>query len=114
MTAIMKEEKDENFTGSIWTTEPHSEEVASSSTSVVDSTAEGDNEVPSTSAEEANESEDPTHHIIEPDEEEEMWEKVNERKRTFNTLPPRPARGSKASEVWFSLYLCSLRCTNYF
>ena len=51
MTAIMKEEKDENFTGSIWTTEPHSEEVASSSTSVVDSTAEGDNEVPSTSAE---------------------------------------------------------------
>lgn len=38
---------------------------------------------------------DPSMHIVEPDEEAEMWEKVNERKLTF-TLPPRPARGSVA------------------
>lgn len=38
---------------------------------------------------------DPTVHIVEPDEEAEMWEKVNERKMTF-TLPPRPPRGSVA------------------
>lgn len=38
---------------------------------------------------------DPTMHIVEPDEEAEMWEKVNERKMTF-TLPPRPPRGSVA------------------
>ena len=37
-------------------------------------------------------------HIVEPDEEEEMWEKVNERKIS-RTLPPRPARGSTISEV---------------
>lgn len=39
--------------------------------------------------------EDPTMHVVEPDEEAEMWEKVNERKLTF-TLPPRPPRGSVA------------------
>lgn len=33
--------------------------------------------------------------IIEPDEEEEKWEKINERKSSF-TLPPRPHRGSVA------------------
>lgn len=37
-------------------------------------------------------------HIVEPDEEDEMWEKVNERKIS-RTLPPRPARGSTISEV---------------
>lgn len=31
--------------------------------------------------------------VVEPDEEDEKWEKVNERKQTF-TLPPRPPRGS--------------------
>lgn len=36
---------------------------------------------------------DPTVHIVEPDEEAEMWEKVNERKISA-TLPPRPPRGS--------------------
>ena len=40
-----------------------------------------------------------TYHIIEPDEAEEMWERINERKNTFNTLPIRPARGSTAVEV---------------
>lgn len=38
---------------------------------------------------------DPTMHIQEPDEEDEKWEKVNERKLSF-TLPKRPARGSVA------------------
>ena len=37
-------------------------------------------------------------HIVEPDEEAEKWERVNERKMTF-TLPPRPARGSFIGEV---------------
>jgi pre-mRNA-processing factor 17 len=37
-------------------------------------------------------------HIVEPDEEEEMWEKKNERKQTF-TLPPRPTRGTIANET---------------
>ena len=41
---------------------------------------------------------DPTMHIVEPDEEAEKWEKVNERKLTF-TLPPRPPRGSVASSA---------------
>lgn len=36
---------------------------------------------------------DPTLHIVEPDEEDEKWELVNERKSKF-TLPPRPPRGS--------------------
>lgn len=42
---------------------------------------------------------DGTSHIVEPDEEEEMWEKVNERKRNGGLLPPRPARGSKAEDA---------------
>jgi hypothetical protein len=37
-------------------------------------------------------------HIVEPDEEAEKWERVNEKKLTF-TLPPRPARGSCIGEV---------------
>ena len=37
---------------------------------------------------------DPTMHILEPEEEDEMWEKVNERKMSY-VLPPRPARGSQ-------------------
>ncbi|KAJ1413180.1 WD40-repeat-containing domain protein [Ochromonadaceae sp. CCMP2298] len=37
-------------------------------------------------------------HILEPDEEEEMWEKVNERKLTY-TLPPRPKRGSQMADA---------------
>ena len=37
-------------------------------------------------------------HILEPDEEDEKWEKVNERKQAF-TLPPRPARGSTVVEA---------------
>lgn len=37
-------------------------------------------------------------HILEPDEEEEKWEKVNERKQAF-TLPPRPARGSGVADA---------------
>ena len=41
---------------------------------------------------------DPTVHILEPDEEEEKWEKVNERKMSY-TLPPRPARGSAVMEA---------------
>jgi hypothetical protein len=39
---------------------------------------------------------DPTMHIQEPDEEDEMWEKVTERKMGY-VMPPRPARGSKVS-----------------
>ena len=42
-------------------------------------------------------------HIVEPDEEEEMWEKVNERKIN-STLPPRPSRGSVIAEV--SVFSC--------
>jgi hypothetical protein len=41
---------------------------------------------------------DPTLHIVEPDEEAEMWEKVNERKINA-TLPPRPPRGSIPAAV---------------
>ena len=41
---------------------------------------------------------DPLVHILEPDEEDEMWEKVNERKIN-RTLPPRPGRGTTISEV---------------
>jgi pre-mRNA-processing factor 17 len=41
------------------------------------------------------ESSDPTQHIIEPEEEDEKWERINERKTAF-TLPPRPPRGSIA------------------
>jgi len=37
-------------------------------------------------------------HINEPDEEAEMWEKVNERKMGY-TLPPRPARGTGVEEA---------------
>jgi hypothetical protein len=37
-------------------------------------------------------------HIVEPDEEAEKWERVNEKKMTY-TLPPRPARGSCIGEV---------------
>lgn len=37
-------------------------------------------------------------HILEPDEEDEKWEKVNERKMAY-TLPPRPARGSQVVEA---------------
>ena len=41
---------------------------------------------------------DPTIHIVEPDEEAEMWERVNERKISA-TLPPRPPRGSVPQAV---------------
>ena len=44
---------------------------------------------------------DPTMHILEPEEEDEMWEKVNERKMGY-TMPPRPARGS---QVNFDLFI---------
>ena len=37
-------------------------------------------------------------HIVEPDEEAEKWERVNEKKLTF-TLPPRPTRGSCIGEA---------------
>jgi hypothetical protein len=37
-------------------------------------------------------------HIVEPDEEDEKWELVNERKQSY-TLPPRPPRGSQIAEV---------------
>lgn len=37
-------------------------------------------------------------HILEPDIEEEKWERVNERKIS-HMLPPRPARGSLAIDV---------------
>jgi hypothetical protein len=49
----------------------------------------------------------PRMHIIEPEEEEEMWEKVNEKKQTF-ILPPRPNRGAVANEVcaYTYTYLC--------
>eukprot|EP00604_Paraphysomonas_vestita_P003721 CAMPEP_0174822994 /NCGR_PEP_ID=MMETSP1107-20130205/20471_1 /TAXON_ID=36770 /ORGANISM="Paraphysomonas vestita, Strain GFlagA" /LENGTH=322 /DNA_ID=CAMNT_0016043779 /DNA_START=1 /DNA_END=966 /DNA_ORIENTATION=- len=40
----------------------------------------------------------PNVHIIEPDEEAEKWERVNERKMSY-TLPPRPARGSVIGEA---------------
>jgi pre-mRNA-processing factor 17 len=40
----------------------------------------------------------PNVHILEPDEEEEKWEKVNERKQSY-TLPPRPARGSGVADA---------------
>jgi hypothetical protein len=46
----------------------------------------------------AEKKKDPTMHINEPEEEDEMWEKVNERKMKY-TLPPRPARGSEAIEA---------------
>ena len=46
--------------------------------------------------EEASEIKDPTMHIQEPEEEDEMWEKVTERKMGY-VMPPRPARGSKVS-----------------
>ncbi len=39
-----------------------------------------------------------TVHIVESDEEAEMWEKVSERK-IRHVLPPRPARGSQIDEV---------------
>lgn len=41
---------------------------------------------------------DPTMHIIEPDEEEEKWERVNERK-LHTVLPPRAARGTAIAPV---------------
>ena len=44
------------------------------------------------------EKEDALMHIAEPDEEEEKWEKVNERKIN-RALPPRPGRGSTISEA---------------
>jgi len=47
---------------------------------------------------ESAESSDPTMHIVEPDEEDEKWEKLTERKIGF-TMPPRPQRGSQASEA---------------
>jgi hypothetical protein len=37
-------------------------------------------------------------HIVEPDEEAEKWERVNEKKISY-TLPPRPERGSTIGEV---------------
>ena len=43
-----------------------------------------------------SETKDPTMHILEPEEEDEMWEKVNERKMSY-VMPPRPARGSQVS-----------------
>ena len=45
-----------------------------------------------------SEKKDPNMHILEPEEEDEMWEKVNERKMSY-VLPPRPARGSQVSFV---------------
>jgi hypothetical protein len=39
-------------------------------------------------------------HIVEPDEEAEMWERVNERKISY-TMPPRPTRGSFIGEVQY-------------
>lgn len=50
---------------------------------------------------------DPTMHIIEPDEEEEKWERVNERK-LHTVLPPRAARGTPIAPVRHRLcyYYC--------
>ena len=50
---------------------------------------------------EKSEPKDPTMHILEPEEEDEMWEKVNERKMGY-VLPPRPARGSKVRSFTLS------------
>ena len=43
--------------------------------------------------------------IVEPDEEQEMWEKVNERKQSYS-LPPRPPRGSEPVEVLVWVCTC--------
>ena len=50
--------------------------------------------------------------IVEPDEEQEMWEKVNERKQSYS-LPPRPPRGSEPVEVlvWVCTCVCARVCT---
>jgi pre-mRNA-processing factor 17 len=60
-----------------------------------------DEEGPEPEAEDNEETavaEDPSMHILEPDEEDEKWEKVNERKASF-VMPPRPVRGSMAGEA---------------
>lgn len=50
-----------------------------------------------------SERKDPTMHILEPEEEDEMWEKVNERKMSY-VLPPRPARGSQVRRKKDEIY----------
>lgn len=57
------------------------------------STAPPTTTTPPPPAEELPVNTDPTMHIIEPDDEEEKWERVNERKM-HTVLPPRAARGS--------------------
>lgn len=54
--------------------------------------------VSSSSATAAAAEEDTTQHIVEPELEDEKWEKINERKQNF-ILPPRPARGTNAGEA---------------
>lgn len=46
-----------------------------------------------------SEQNDPTMHILEPEEEDEKWEKVNESKMGY-VMPPRPARGSKVGHLY--------------
>jgi hypothetical protein len=80
------------------------EEEEGQETVAVAKTANGEKEEGSEDKEKEKEGEkegeeDSLVHIVEPDEEDEMWEKVNERKIS-RTLPPRPARGSTVAEVW--------------
>jgi hypothetical protein len=94
--------------------------ITSDATGVTKSTvAESAVAVSVTAVEDKPAVEDPTMHIVEPDEEEEMWEKVNERKIAF-TLPPRPARGSTIGQVrakriqHYILYVMSYMCAHPF
>jgi pre-mRNA-processing factor 17 len=72
--------------------------VGSSSSSALRKPAAADEDAVGDDAGE-EEAGDSTTHILEPEEEDEMWEKVNERKRCPGQLPPRPARGSKATDA---------------
>jgi pre-mRNA-processing factor 17 len=92
---LLGDEDDDDAAGP-WASVPKDERkapAAASSSSAAEETKDGDD-----NKDDDKDNNDQTVHILEPDEEAEMWEKVNERKQQF-TLPPRPARGAGVVEA---------------
>lgn len=96
MKKLDEDELNEEDNG-IWTSAPVIKPLIP--TKVVDTAdKEHSDEVTASSEKEASEAHSNVH-IVEPDAEEEKWEKVNERKYTFNTVPPRQKRGTSIADA---------------
>mmetsp|Transcript_21910 Transcript_21910/g.36681 ORF Transcript_21910/g.36681 Transcript_21910/m.36681 type:complete len:525 (+) Transcript_21910:56-1630(+) len=96
-------DSDEDDTGGPWAAEKGKQELLADpptgANREIDDTVPDEGDQGGTSGLDASNSSAATGvYILEPDEEDEKWEKVNERKQSY-TLPPRPQRGSQVAEA---------------